>query len=207
VNASADHAFANTTGITDDDELGDIIKEVHTVEAGVGTTETPVGSSFEGTRSPGGGWTRVSRPTDTTADASSVGGSGPRLRGWRTVDSERYKVTVTNVTTRSWEKGNETTTTVSIRERTYRVGVSVGAKTVPVDGVPEGRIDGHLSDAADRAADRAVGRAGGFDGVAEAAALDEFGGSRARATADPSIERTDVESDLEAFAIGLPRSR
>ena len=196
VNASADHAFANTTGITDDDELGEIIERVHTVEAGIGTTETLLRTSSDGSRSPGGGWTRVSENTYTTAHASSTVGSGPRLRDWQTVDSERYDVTVTNVTTRSWEKDNETTTTVLTEERTYRVGVTVGAKTIPVDGAPEGRIDGHLSDAADRAADRAIGSAGGFDGVAEAAALDEFSGSRARATADPAIERTTVESDL-----------
>ena len=196
VNASADHAFADTTGIDGGDRLGEIIERVHTVEASVETRTRYRGSSTRGTRSAGGGWTLVSSDTDATADASPAGGGGPSMRGWRTVDSARYDVTVTRVTTRSWEKGNETTTTVLTRELTYHVGVSVGARTVPVDGAPEGRTDTHLRSAADRAAGRAVGRAGGFDGAAETAALGGSVRSRATATAPPAIERSTVESEL-----------
>ena len=196
VNASADHAFAETTGLSGDDRLDGIIERVHTVEAGVETGTRFVGRSSQGTRSAGGGWALVSTTTDTSVDSSRVGSGGPSMYGWTTVDSGRYEVTVTRTTTRSWEKNNDTTTTELTRKRIYEVGISVGARTVPVDGAPEGRIDGHLRNAAGRAAERALTRAGGFDGAAETAARGGSARSRASATAEPAIERSTVESDL-----------
>mgnify|MGYP005846813567 FL=1 len=196
VNASADHAFAETIGVAGDDRLGEVVERVHTVEARVETSSTFSGRSRRGSRSPGGGWRLTSTSTDVDTSVRRVGSGGPSAAGWTTIDAERHEVTVTRTTTRGWRDGNETTTTRLTEQRRYRVGVSTQGRTVDVENVPDGRIDGALADAADRASARAIRGVGGFGGAAEATALDESTRSTATATATPSLERSAVESDL-----------
>lgn len=197
VDTSADNAFADTIGVTGTDRLEERIERVHTVEARVEATTRFRGGSSYGDRSPGYGWTLESRRNDVSVDSDRVGSGGPSASGWTTVDSGRYDVIVTETTTRDWRKDNETATTETVTRRTYRVGVAAHTRTVPIEGVPDGRVDGHLSRAADRAGARAIRDAGGFDDAAEEAALGESVRSTATATATPSIERSTVEADLE----------
>ena len=197
IDTSADNAFADTIGMTGTDRLGERIERVHTVEARVETTARFRGRSSQGDRSPGYGWTLESRRTDVSVDSDRVGRGGPNAPGWGTVDSGRYDVTVTETTTRDWAKGNETTETETVTRQTYRVGVAAQARTVPIERVPDGRIDGHLRRAADRAGARAIRDAGGFEDAAETAAQGDSIRATATATAAPSIDRSAVEADLE----------
>ncbi|MFQ3284114.1 MAG: hypothetical protein ACI944_000824 [Natronomonas sp.] len=197
VDTSADNAFANTIGVTGTDRLKERIERVHTIEARVETATRFRGGSSYGDRSPGYGWTVESRRNDVSVDSDRVGSGGPTTSGWTTVDSGRYDVIVTETTTRDWWKDNETATTESVTERVYRVEVAAQARTVPIERIPDGRVDGHLSRAADRAGDRAIRNTGGFDDAAEAAALGESVRSTATVTATPSIDRSAVEADLK----------
>ena len=198
INASADHAFAETIGVAGADRLGEVIERVHTVEARVETSSTHSGRSRWGSRSPGGSWRLTSTSTDIDTSVRRLGSGGPSVAGWTTIDAERHEVTVTRTTTRGWRDGNETTTTQLTEQNRYRVGVSTQGRTVDVENVPDGRIDAALADAADRASARAVRGVGGFDGAAAAAALGESTRSTATATATPSLDRAAVESDLGA---------
>lgn len=198
VNASADKAFADTIGVEGEDRLDEVIDRVHTVETRVETTRDLRDRSRWGTRSPGHGWALVSTETDVTTAARRVGSGGPTAAGWTTVDASRFDVTVTRTTTRSWRDGNRSTTTRVTDERRYQVGVATQGRTVSVEGVPDGRIDGHLSAAANRASDRAIRTLGGFDGAARAAARGQSVRSTATETSTPSIERSAVEADLGA---------
>jgi len=197
IDTSADNALADTIGVSGTDRLGERIERVHTVEAGVETATRFRGRSDRGDRSPGSGWTLESTDRDVSVDSDRVGSGGPSAPGWTTVDSARYDVRVTETTTRDWRKDNESTTTVAVTERIYRVGVAARARTLPIEGVPAGRVDGHLRRAADRAGARAIRGAGGFDDAAEAAAQGDSIRSTATATAAPSIDRAAVEADLE----------
>ncbi|MCQ4331944.1 hypothetical protein KM295_00290 [Natronomonas sp. F2-12] len=102
----------------------------------------------------------------------------------------------TETTRRRWVRGNETTVTRDVRKRTYRVGVAVQARTEPIEGVPRGRLDGHLQSAADRAAERALADAGGFRVVAETAADGRTDWPEATAKSRPAFDRETVESEL-----------
>lgn len=196
IDASADRAFADTIGVTGPDRLEERIDRVHTVEARIATTTAFRGRSRRGDRSPGYGWTLTSVDTDESVDADRAGSGGPSAAGWTTVDTGRYDVTVTRTTTRDWAKDNETETTTSVTERSYRVRIAAQARTVPMKGVPDGRVDGHLSRAADRAGRRAIRDAGGFEDAAEAAVEGGSVRSTATATAGWSIDRSAIEADV-----------
>ncbi len=199
VNESADHAFADLVGITDDDELSGIIERAHTVEARVETTTTLRNRHRRGQRSPGPDWSLESMTTDRSMTTADAPGRPPSSAGWRTWDGGVIDVTTTETTARRWVRGNETTTTRTVRERTHRVRIAVLARTEPIDGVPDGRLHGYLRSTADKAAEDAVSDAGGLDGIARDAADGETIRSRGTEVADPAIDRGSVESDLRTL--------
>lgn len=201
VNASSDHAFVDYVGIDGDDRLREAVERVHTVEARVTASATLRGSSRRSESTPGGGWKLVSERTGESVSTSKVGGRPRSDVGWTTRDGGVFDVRVTTTTTRTWKRGNETTTTESVRDRSYRARVTAQARTKPIDGVPAGRLDGHLSDTADRAIDRAISKAGGLDGAARAAARGRTVDSTETATASPVLERSAVESDLRTLRV------
>jgi hypothetical protein len=197
VNRSADRAFADLVGVTGDDELARIIERAHTVEARVGTETTLQDRDRRGERPPGGGWTLASASSDDSTATTRVGGRPPETAGWRTWESAVFEVTETETTRRRWIRGNETTTTESVREHTYRVRVAAQVRTEPIDGVPQGRLDGHLRSAADRATERAIADAGGYRNVAEDAVDGRTDWPETTATARSAFDRGALESDLE----------
>jgi hypothetical protein len=199
VNGSADRAFADLVGVTGEDELAGIVERAHTVEARIETATELRDYDRRGERSPGAGWTLASAATDESTAVRRVGGRVSEAVGWRTWDGAVFEVTETETTRRRWIGGNETTTTTSVEERTYRVETAVRARAKPIDGVPSGRLDGRLRSAADHAAQKAIADAGGFRRIAEAAASGRPGGARATATARPTFDRDAVESDLRAL--------
>jgi hypothetical protein len=196
VNASADRAFADLVGVTGDDELATVIERAHTVEARIETETTLRDRDRRGGRSPGAGWALASTSTDESTTSTRVHGRPPEAAGWRTWDGTVFEVTKTETTRRRWVRGNETTVTRDVRKRTYRVGVAVQARTEPIEGVPRGRLDGHLQSAADRAAERALADAGGFRVVAETAADGRTDWPEATAKSRPAFDRETVESEL-----------
>jgi hypothetical protein len=131
----------------------------------------------------------------TRTSTDRISGRGPSAAGWETVDSGTFEVTKTRTITRRWQRGNDTTTTRETRERIYRVEVAVHARTPPIEGVPDGRLDRHLRDATDRAVEDAIGT-DGLDGVARRAAGGRTVRSTGEATASPAIDREAIESDL-----------
>ena len=199
VNRSADHAFADLVGITDDNELSEIIERVHTVEARVETATTLRNRYRRGQRSPGPGWSLEAVATSQSTTTSDVPGRPPNAAGWRTWGGDVIDVTTTETTTRRWARENETTTTRTVHERTHRVRIAAIARTKPIDGVPDGRLHGYLRTAADRAAKDALSDAGGVDEIARDAAAGGTVRSRETAVADPSIDRSSVESDLRTL--------
>ncbi len=199
VNGSADHAFADLVGITGADELSEIIERAHTVEARLEATTTLRNRYRRGQRSPGREWSLESMTTNHSTTTSDSVGRLPNAAGWRTWDGDVVDVTRTQTTTREWVRGNETTTTRTVRERTYRVRVAALVRTKPIEGVPDGRLHGRLRAAADRAAERALDDAGGVDSVAREAADGGTVRSAATAIAKPALDRGSVESDLRTL--------
>ncbi|MDR9381323.1 MAG: hypothetical protein RI560_06580 [Natronomonas sp.] len=195
VNASADRAFADTIGVRGRDRLDDAVERVHTVEARVEASSDLRSRNQWGGGSPGGNWTHTGVRTDTRTSTHRISSRGPSETGWETVDGGTFEVTRTRTVTRRWQRGNDTMTTRETEERIYRVEVAVHARTAPIEGVPDGRLDGHLRDATDRAAEDAIGN-GGLDGIARRAAGGRTIRSTARATGSPSMERAAIESDL-----------
>jgi hypothetical protein len=199
VNRSADHAFADLLGVTGEDELGDTIERVHTVEARTSATTSLRDYSRQSDGSPGGDWTLGSTRRRESTMVNTAGGRPPESTGWSTREGAVFDVTVTETTTRTWERDNETTTTRSIREHTYRVRIAAQARSKPIDGVPSGTLDGHLRAATERAVERAISDVGGFRRAAKASAHGRTVRSTATATAEPAIDRTAIESDLETL--------
>jgi hypothetical protein len=197
INGSADHAFADVIGVTGADTLGKTIDRTHTVEARVETSTVRVRRAFRSGGSPGSDWTLVAARSDETVDLDRVGGRAPSAAGWHLEDGAVYRVTVTETTYRTWTKGNETARTDTVDERVYRVRIAAQAKTESVDGVPDGRVDGHLRAATDRAADRALADVGGFEGAARTAAQGGRVHGTATATASPALERAAFEAELD----------
>ena len=201
VNASSDHAFVSFVGIDGDDTLAETVDRVHTVEARVTASAAFRGSSHQSESPPGNGRELVSETSGESTSVSEVSGRPRKDVGWTTEDSAVFDVTRTITITKVWKGDNETTTTESIREKNYRVKVTAQARTEPIDGVPAGRLDGHLSGATDRAVNRAISRAGGLNGAAVAAARGNEVDSTGTATASPVLERPTVESDLRALRV------
>lgn len=198
VNRSADHALADFIGVSGSDELAETIDRAHTVEARVTATATSLGTVRRGGGSPGGDWKLVARSEGESTTLREVR-RGPTVgptSGWRTWERETFEVTITETTTRRWEKDNATKTTTSVSERTHRVQIAVEARTKPIEGVPRGRPGGQLRPATDRATSRALSSVGGFESVAKATAHGHSVRSRTTATAESTVERSDVESDL-----------
>lgn len=198
VNASADHAFADLVGIAGDDELGEIIERAHTVEARTKTRTSLRDRTRRHERSPGGNWTFRSVDTSQSTSVTRAHGRVPQSAGWRTWDGAVRDVTVTQTKTRRWRNGNRTTTTKTVRERTYRVRIAVQARTKPIEGVPQGRLGGHLRSATDGAVDDARSDGGGFRNIAKDAAHDRSTRGRGTQTTRPAIDRDSVESALRS---------
>ena len=196
VNGSADHAFADIVGVTGDDELGQIIERAHTVEARLTTWSTLRSRDRQGERSPGADWTLTSLSTRESTATTPVRGQPPETAGWQTRRGAVFDVTVAETTTRRWSRGNETTTTRTIRKRTERVRIAIQARTKPIDGVPSGRLGGDLRSATDRAVEKALANAGGFREAARAAAHGRTADITATATARPTVDRNVIEADL-----------
>ncbi|MFO7925774.1 MAG: DUF7286 family protein [Halobacteriota archaeon] len=196
VNASADHAFADAIGVRGRDRVGSVVDRAHTVESRVVISSDLRGRSRWGGVEPGGNWTLASMGTRKRTTIDRVSNWGPHDMNWETVDGGTFDVTRTRTTTRRWKHGNETKMTSETRRRTYRVEVAAQARTVPVEGVPAGRLDGHLRGATDRAVDDALDGVGGLDGAARSAARGSAVRSTGRATASPAIDRATLESDL-----------
>jgi hypothetical protein len=196
VNGSADRAYARTVGIEGGDELARAIERAHTVQARIETDASSrlVDRRTEG--SVGAGWDPVEKRGYSRVSLERTEGPLPGADGWTTRDGAVYRAHETAVTTRTWERDGERRTTRTVVERTYRVHVAVQARTAPVAGAPEGRLDGPLSDATERAVERAISEAGGLESAARDAVDGDAPEETVEATAAPTVERDAVESDV-----------
>jgi len=185
------------TDRSDGDDLSRLVERVHTVEARVAVDRRRLETSRRADGRPGASWQLVGERQTTRVDLDRVEGSPPAAEGWSTRETAAYDAVVTETTTRRWRRENETRTTEAVVERHLRLRPAVQARTVPVEGVPAGDLDGALSAATDRSVDRAVRDAGGLRGAARRAAL---GRSlpETRATADPVVDRERVEAAVGA---------
>lgn len=195
VNTSADHAFADLVGIDGTDELPRIIERAHTVEARLDIDIEPRLEPASPGPPSGGDWELDGESTRRSVDLEESSGSVPAAEGWETRDGTVFVADVTTTTTRRWETENKTARTTETVETTHRVRVATQARTAPIDGVPQGDLDGALSAATERATNDAVRNAGGHRGGARRAVV---GGAipRADATAEPVVEREFVEDDV-----------
>ena len=217
VGTSADRAYAALVGVDVDrrpaadgadappggdgpvgPDLSTVVERVHTVEARVRVDRRRRGVSRRIEGRPGPGWRLVGEATDRRVDLAEADGSPPSAAGWSTRDGGVFDAVVTETTTRRWRRGQETATTEAVLERRYRVALAVQARTVPLEGVPDGRFDGALSAATARATGRTLEAAGGLRGAARAAALGESQ-PRATATADPAVDRGRLGTELRAL--------
>ncbi|MFT4882905.1 MAG: hypothetical protein ACI8U4_000402, partial [Natronomonas sp.] len=196
VNRSADHAYAAVVGIDGADELSRRIDRAHTVEARVDVSVDKRGGRSVGGRSPGDGWTLTDERRETTVSLDSIDGAADERAGWETRRTRAFDATETTTVTRTWRRGNRTRTTVETSERRYRVTVAVRARTVPIDDVPNGRLDGTLSAATDRATEDALRAAGGVRTAARAAVTNEWEPTTATATAERTVSPAEARRDL-----------
>lgn len=200
VERSADRAYADLVGIDGTDDLAAIVDRAYTVEARVDVDVDARGVERHPTSAPGADWQRTDRTTRRDVEATEVAGRAPVASGWSTRDGAVFRVTETETTTTTWRRGSERRTTAATIERRYRVGVAVQVRTVPIDGVPAGDLDGTLDAATRRAVDRAVRDVRGLQGAARAAVVDpDEAGTTARASADPSVDRDRLEADLRGL--------
>ncbi|WP_336134660.1 DUF7286 family protein [Natronomonas amylolytica] len=196
VNRSADHAYAAVVGIDGGDGLSHRIDRAHTVEARVDVSVDRRGGHSSGRRSPGSGWTPVDERRETTVSLVATGGAADDRAGWKTRRTRGFDATETTTVTRTWRRGNRTRTTVETSERRYRVTVAVRARTVPIDDVSSGRLDGALAVATDRATDEAFRESGGFRTAARTAVADGWEPTTATATAERTVSLADARGDL-----------
>ncbi|MES3517780.1 MAG: hypothetical protein PPP58_08970 [Natronomonas sp.] len=192
IGPSAEKAYSWMVGFEDDGRIHTIMDRAHTVEARLVADDTVVDRSRSIDRPPSG-WERIDVST-STSHRVLPGGSG-RLDsdGWTTRRTRSYRVIETETTTEQWEHGNETTTTESIRRTTHRVTVAKQARTPPIDGTPQGRLDGKLRSATERAVQEAIDDGGGSRQVAVTAIS-----GRVSATGTAEIDRTIDEAAVEA---------
>lgn len=196
VNGSADRAFTDVIGIDGQDEVEAAISRAHTVEARTIASSRYRGQSRWGSRSPGADWSRASSNSRTSINTYRVSSRGDSQRDWQSIESGTFDVTITRRTTRHWERDNETTSTTTVRKRYYRVKVTAQARTVSIDGVPDGRLDGRLEGATDRAVENVLNDVNGLRGAAKRAARGRSIRSTTTETADRPLDRTIVEADL-----------
>jgi hypothetical protein len=202
VGTSADRAYAALVGVQgygrperEGGDLTDVVERVHTVEARVAADRRPLGVSRRNEGRPGSGWRLVGETNDRHVELVAVDGPPPTATGWSTRDGAAFDAVVTETTTRTWRRGDERTRTESTVERRYRLRLAVQARTVPLEGVPGGDLEGALSSATARATERAVRKAGGLRGAARAAALGQTL-PEVRATAEPVTARYRLVADL-----------
>ncbi|MFQ3318481.1 MAG: hypothetical protein ACI8UR_000409 [Natronomonas sp.] len=198
INASADRALADLVGIDSEDDLSRLIERVQTVEARVHVEREHRGSTQRGDDSAGSGWERTGVTTTSRVELRRADGTPPKPDGWKTRESATFDATITETTTRTWRRGNETRTTTATVERRSRIRVAVQARTLPVDGAPAGALDGRLANATERATRRATQSAGGLRGAARTAASGQTTAeaARATATAQHTTDRARLESRL-----------
>ncbi len=199
VNGSATMAYADTVGIDHDDRLEAAIERAHTVQARVATDVTPRGTDTERRDSVDGSWTRVGRTKHSAVSLERVTARPPRADGWETRDGASFRAVLTETTERTWRRDGEVRTTRTVVTERYRVDVAVQARTVPVAGAPQGRLDGPLASTTERAVDAAIDQGRGYAAVAKQAARDEPPAIRANATAEPTVDRTTVRRDVRAL--------
>jgi hypothetical protein len=202
VGTSADRAYGALLGIHGSERLeregGDlsaVVERVHTVEARIIADRRRLGVSRRNGGPPGSDWRLDGETTDRRVELAAVDGTAPTERGWSTRTAAVFDAVVTETTTRTWRRGDVRTRTTSTVERRYRLRLAVQARTVPLEGVPDGDLDGALSSATARATDRVVRKAGGFREAARAAALGKTL-PEATATAEPAASSDRLESDL-----------
>ena len=199
VNGSADHAYAAVVGVGDSGTVSSIVERAHTVEARVTTeVDSPSGRTRKPSR-PGDGWRPVSESTDYRVALDEIDGTPPSSAAWSTRNGAVFAADVTATTTRTWRRGNETTTTEAVSEWSTRVGVAAEARTVPIEGVPAGALDGRLTDATRRATADAIQAADGLRGAARDAAIGDSTPVRATATAAPTTTRAALVEDLRGL--------
>jgi hypothetical protein len=195
VNGSADHAYADVVGIGTPGNVSSLLERAHTVEARVTTEVESRGSRREPTP-PGSGWRRVATSTDHRVTIEEIGGRPPPSTEWSTRYGTVFDARVTATTTRTWRRDNETTTTEAVSEWSTRVGVAVQARTVPIEGVPTGDLDGVLEDATRRASADALQAADGLRTAARDAAIGAPPSVKTAATAPATVERSTLVEDL-----------
>ncbi|WP_178916223.1 hypothetical protein [Natronomonas gomsonensis] len=197
VNGSADHAYADVVGIGTPGNVSSLVERAHTVEARVATEVESRGSRREPT-SPGSNWRRVATSTDHRVALEEIGSRPPHSTEWSTRNGAVFDAQVTATTTRTWRRGNETTTTEAVSEWSTRIGVSVQARTVPIDGVPTGDLDGVLRDATRRASADALQASDGLRGAARDAATGASSSPSVStaATTPATVERSTLVEDL-----------
>jgi hypothetical protein len=197
VNGSADHAYANIVGIRGSGNISELLERTHTVEARV-TADLAGGDH----RRDNDRLSSDAGPTSTSTryhiELKEATGEPPRESGWSTRDGAVFDADVTEITTRRWHSDNETKTTETVSEWSTRVRIAVQARTPPIDGVPNGDIDGVLADGTRRATADAIQASGGFRAAAKAAIAGEDLPT-ATASVPTTVERGSVVRDLRSL--------
>ncbi|MFD1513493.1 DUF7286 family protein [Halomarina rubra] len=178
--AAADHALASLN----ESRVDRVVQRAYAADVRVVSAVSPTGRTVARDPTPGPNWTRVRVTTHTdrtvtpATRADAPGASVPD--GWTAFRRYDRRVVARETTTARWRRGEETTTTRTVRTRTTRVSLAVVARHSPASRAPRrgvggvyergGALDGpNLLDVPSTALDRLVTARGGPDELARRA--------------------------------------
>ncbi len=136
--ATADRAFAHLLSGTDGPSLDAVTRGAYRANVSVRTAvDSKAASDAPAPDAPGDGWTLVDQ--DESADAEVRPGDAPTpdVGTRHAFASFERVVTVEREVTRTWRRGNETTTTDAEWTDRYRVGVAVVGEYAPGGRAPD----------------------------------------------------------------------